>query len=540
MSDLYIMLILIGTLIIVTVIIANWWQERRFHQQVERSFSPLQSDALLDDPKIDVSNLDVSKFDTSKFDSSSAYTSIDDPEMDDFTFDSSLAAHTFDDEINSIEDSALEDEALTSDASDRIFKFNQSESQENNLTDDISIDEAFTQLSQAISSDLSARQLKTNIHNTEIDSYAEISAEVKPAQHNDIKAIFNEAFSQKNQATLDDENLPFEQLANTPAPFKSSKLVAVENTIQPYPEPSPEESHLKTSLPELSLPAMLHAQMDLTAILYLATETPISALNDALINLFNDHDKPIFVHALTSHLSANQQWCLLKEVAPNQQISRLSCSLQLADRAGAVSRNMLNRFQLAVETLGLDINAHVEWQSAGDALATAAALDTFCIEVDKTMGFHLVHVENGAFTGTKLRGLAEAQGFTLASDGTFKYFDTSAKAPENNEKAPLLFVMFNREANPFNPDMLRSSVVKGVTFQLDIPHVKQCAEAFIQMVQVAKQMEVGLNALIVDDNNKALSDIQIEKIRHQLKVIHATMLVRGIIPGSDSALRLFS
>ena len=100
--------------------------------------------------------------------------------------------------------------------------------------------------------------------------------------------------------------------------------------------------------------------------------------------------------------------------------------------------------------------------------------------------------------------------------------------------------MFNRDANPFNPEMLRSSVVKGVTFQLDIPHVKHCAEAFTQMVQVAKQMEIGLNAVLVDDNNKVLSDIQIEKIRHQLKVIHASMLVRGIIPGSDSALRLFS
>jgi hypothetical protein len=44
----------------------------------------------------------------------------------------------------------------------------------------------------------------------------------------------------------------------------------------------------------------------------------------------------------------------------------------------------------------------------------------------------------------------------------------------------------------------------------------------------------------VDDNNKLLGEIQIEKIRQQLKVIHATMLVRGIIPGSESAHRLFA
>jgi len=37
-----------------------------------------------------------------------------------------------------------------------------------------------------------------------------------------------------------------------------------------------------------------------------------------------------------------------------------------------------------------------------------------------------------------------------------------------------------------------------------------------------------------------LGDAQIEKIRQHLKVIDAAMRNRGIEPGSDSALRLFS
>lgn len=532
MSDLQIVLIVIGALIIVAVIIVNWWQERRFHLQVERSFSPLASDALLDDPTVDDPKLDVSKFDISN-----SYTSMDDPDLDHFTFDSThdstQATHTFHDAISPFEDNILKDEPLISVSSDRFVKLTQHDSQESGLTEDISIDVAYSQLSNAISNGLSARDLEANINETKSNSHPDSSAGVKPAQHDDIKAIFDEAFSQTNKAAT-----ALEQTSKVESSFKPTKLEAVANEpqVNSGQDLNPNSLPLDIETPVLSLPAMLHAQMDLTALLYLAAETSADALNGAITGLFDDYDKPIFVHALTS----NKQWSLLKEVPLNQQVSRVSCSLQLADRAGAVSRNMLNRFQLAVETLGLDINAHVEWQSAGDALTTATALDTFCIEVDKTMGFHLVHGENGAFTGTKLRGLAEAQGFTLASDGTFKYFDEDAKQSSNNQKAQLSFVMFNREDNPFNPEMLRSSVVKGVTFQLDIPHVKQCAEAFTQMVQVAKQMEIGLNALLVDDNNKVLSDIQIEKIRHQLKVIHATMLVRGIIPGSDSALRLFS
>ena len=43
-----------------------------------------------------------------------------------------------------------------------------------------------------------------------------------------------------------------------------------------------------------------------------------------------------------------------------------------------------------------------------------------------------------------------------------------------------------------------------------------------------------------DDNNKPLGDMQVEKIRQQLKKIQASMLARGVIPGSDCAHRLFS
>jgi hypothetical protein len=49
-----------------------------------------------------------------------------------------------------------------------------------------------------------------------------------------------------------------------------------------------------------------------------------------------------------------------------------------------------------------------------------------------------------------------------------------------------------------------------------------------------------MNASLVDDNQRTLGDLQIEKIRQQLKVIHATMVARGIMPGSPGSMRLFN
>ena len=196
---------MIGALIIVAVIVVNWWQERRFHQQVTRSFTPLDSDALLDDPKID----------TSKFETNSAYNSINDPAMDDFTFESVEPTHTFNDAINPVKSNALGDVSLNSEAADRFVKLNRPDAKQNNVIENISIDAAFSQLSNAISNGLSARELEANIA-AKADSYIEAIADVKPAQHDDIKAIFDEAFSQTNKAATAYEFTPVEDITHSP------------------------------------------------------------------------------------------------------------------------------------------------------------------------------------------------------------------------------------------------------------------------------------------------------------------------------------
>jgi len=483
MSDLQIVLIVIGALIIVAVLILNWWQERRFHQQVESNFSHLKSDALLDDPELDTNKLQI----------------------EDEAFSAEISASDDLPPAHTEAAAELEEDLAIQQNPFAVLDEYDSLNKE-------SIEEVYT---ETVFSELEHKAHEASHQHAEAKYPSTEPAELKPAQHEEIKAIFQEVFSNVTHVT--------DGAAESHVDAKGHTQQNIQDE------------------PVLSLPAMLHAQMDLTAILYLAAESSVSALSGALNGLFDGYEKPVYVHVL----DANKQWVLLQDAikAPTHMVTRLACSLQLADRAGAVSRSVLNRFQLAVESLGLDVNAHVEWQSAGDALTAANALDAFCIEVDKTMGFHLVHGENGAFTGTKLRGLAEAQGLSLAADGTFKYFDEATlKQAAHHTTSPLLpsFIMFNRDQHPFSTEMLRSSVVKAVSFQLDIPHVKHCAEAFNHMVQVARQMEIGLNAVLVDDNNRVLSDIQIEKIRQQLKVIHATMLVRGIVPGSDSALRLFS
>lgn len=497
MTNLYVLLTAIGVLIIAAVFAYNWWQERKYYQQAEKNFTPLQSDALFDDP-----NLDVNK----------VKDAFEDTIIDPFSAKINVCH-------NEVGKNNISSESLDKTA-------------EEALPDDVSINEAYAQLTQA-------------------RAVSRVTDTTQAPRREEIKAIFDDVFGHKNKVSTEASSSQAESdVVQTPATKSDKQAQNITVTpAQPAVGIKVEEKKLSaegstTEKPtmvdqkpaNLALPKMLQPQMDYTAILHLTREIPASVIISTLIGQFEGYDKPVFVHTLTSSAIELTEdvaplWTLLKEVSPHQKVSKIACSIQLADRSGAISRNLLNRFQLAVSELNKLLNAQMSWQETGDILSKANALDAFCIEVDKTIGFHLVHGEQGAFTGTKLKGLAEAQGFRLNADGSFKYFDENGRP---------LFIMFNRENFRFSIEMLRNSVIKGITFQLDIPHIAENGQAFSQMIHVAKQMSISLNAVLVDEGNKVLGDVQIEKIAQQLKAIHSNMLARGIVPGSESAVRLFS
>ena len=139
--------------------------------------------------------------------------------------------------------------------------------------------------------------------------------------------------------------------------------------------------------------------------------------------------------------------------------------------------------------------------------------------------------EQGMFHATKLRGLAEASGMFLAESGRFELV---------NSHGQLEFTLRNYEGKPFSSDMLKSAVMTGVTFQLDIPTTPNSVQVFDHMVEVARTMAHSLNASMIDVNRKPIGDAQLTKIRQQLKSISVAMADQGILPGSSHALRLFS
>lgn len=471
MSDMQWALLALGVVIILGVVVFNWWQERKLRVEVGERFDEPQSDALMGEFHFDPEAV------------------LDDD-------NDSVTAQTY---VNTI---PMETAPVVIDKPEPVTETPVPEK----------------------------KAVVAEVQQTSLDSVNELNSALHEFEQ-DMAAPFQEQpIEEKESASKEID--PVELFADVASPTELAEEAGLDSS--PVADAADSlhqpQSHVAPTPVHTQLPTDTDQRIDLIAVLYLTKPVTGAALREFLLSIA-DLDKPIYAHGL----GFDGVWRLLTREQEDVEFTRATCSLQLADRSGFVSKVSLGRFQHAVDSIGHKLGAQVEWQGSGDPWLFASELDQFCVEVDKMVGFNLVQGPSGPFTGTKFRGLAEASGLTLKEGGAFHY-----EAETGAESGQSQFFITNHDANPFSAEMLRTSVISGIKFQLDIPRVHNCIEIFNHMVLMARQMENSLNATLVDDNQRPLGEPQIEKIRQQLKVIHAKMVARGVVPGSYSALRLFS
>lgn len=251
-----------------------------------------------------------------------------------------------------------------------------------------------------------------------------------------------------------------------------------------------------------------------------------SSLSEALQRKF-DFGKPVTWMGLNPK---NGNW---EEIAADsaERYGNLKAALQLVDRSGAVSEVKLAEFRDMVQSLAGKLSGEAGCPDVEESSVNAALLDQFCAEVDVMIGINVVSKDGSAFTGTKIRGLAEASGFRLEPDGVFKYVTDAGEH---------LFSLSNFETNPFLPDTVKHLTTRGITLLLDVPRVIHGERVFDQMVVLAKQFAHSLGGMVVDDNRVPLNEAGVAKIKEQLRGIQVRMSAYGIPAGSPRALRLFA
>jgi hypothetical protein len=328
-----------------------------------------------------------------------------------------------------------------------------------------------------------------------------------------------------------DRPMPAAAVVETPA-------APVEPTPVPVAAPVPVFAQVPAAIPDDvpddapdipagALPAeLLDPRLEFVVAMELVE--PVSAMDiihsqrPALVRL----SKP--VHWIGYH-ERTREWVRL---APDSdlKVRRLRVGLQLVNRQGPLSEGDISIFTTAMQALADELMAVADMPSSR-VLDQAAEIDQFCAAVDLEIGLNLVS-RGSAFSGTKIRALAEAAGLVLGLGGVFTRYDDNGR---------VLFSLQNYESTQFSAESLRTLTTQGLTFLLDVPRVDHGERTFMQMTEIAKRFADTLNGALVDDNRHPLSDSQLDHIRREfIGKPQATMASYGLIAGSPQALRLFS
>ncbi|PTD98019.1 cell division protein ZipA [Pseudothauera lacus] len=245
-------------------------------------------------------------------------------------------------------------------------------------------------------------------------------------------------------------------------------------------------------------------------------------------------------HAILQDFGRSVRWFafddgrnLWREIGPNSAGAHhwFCAALQLVDRRGPIGEADYSRFADGVQQVAEQFLAVPAGLPArAETLARAAELDRFCAEVDVQIGVNVIS-QNQPFVGTKLRGLAEAQGLVLGDDGSFHAQDDDGNT---------LFTLGNLEPTLFSAESLRSLQSAGITLVIDVPRVLNGAQAFDRMMQCANLLADALGGVVVDDNRHPFGSEAASMIRSQIAQFHAHMGKHEIPAGGALALRLFS
>jgi FtsZ-interacting cell division protein ZipA len=210
---------------------------------------------------------------------------------------------------------------------------------------------------------------------------------------------------------------------------------------------------------------------------------------------------------------------------------QFAACLLLADRNGPVSRAQLDTFARVIGEVAPTLPAAFVAPDAEAEAARAETLDAMCADLDVQIGLSVVKPDTAPIAGTRLRGVAEAAGFRLATGGRFEYV--------NEESGLVEYTLQNVRNEPFTADSLRITATSGVVLILDVPRVSDPVRSFDRMKLAAKRMAHTLGADLVDDNQRALDDAALAKIRTQVEAAAGALRNGYIEPGSARALALF-
>ena len=212
-------------------------------------------------------------------------------------------------------------------------------------------------------------------------------------------------------------------------------------------------------------------------------------------------------------------------------VQQLVLALPLASRAGPIEAQDIDAWRFVLTELATAQQCEAQFFGFRDGPERAAELDSFLAAVDIIPVAYLVKKDGGHWTGTRLRGTLEANGFRLQSDGRFAYHEIESDA--------VIFHAVDGYERPFTPERLRTETITALRCMLEPVRLTQPLVRFDMFRQSLRALSKLLDADLKTSEGEVLDEAQFTAMRDEVKTAMEAIAGAGIDPGSDTARSLF-
>lgn len=262
---------------------------------------------------------------------------------------------------------------------------------------------------------------------------------------------------------------------------------------------------------------------------------PVS--RDTALGVYRQHEylleKPRHIYGLGYKTGL---WSNLETDTEHAQYRSIALSVQMVDTKGPIGESELNTFTQLSLKLADALQRPTKFSMPfDDALERARELDEFCETNDVLASINILANGPTGFNGRAIDQAARLSGLQFGAMNIYHKKNDQALGCRH------LFSLANLyQPGEFDPVKVDRFRTQGLTLFMNVPCAYQPGRVFEQMTQIARALCEKLDGRLEDHDHHPLTDQGLMVIRTQIERLTAEMTNRGIIPGSATAMRLFS
>ncbi len=256
--------------------------------------------------------------------------------------------------------------------------------------------------------------------------------------------------------------------------------------------------------------------------------------------IFHDDGQPTdvapFLHlaggnACFTRLFRQSPWEIVDLSQPTGAAHKVCLAVPIASRSGSVTEAEFDDWRTQVAVAAAKQNCIVEFEGFTAVEKRSAELDEFLVAVDCVPIVYLVRKDGASWSGTRLRGTLEANGFRLQTDGRFAYHEVGTQ--------DIIFYAVDGYERAFTPDQLRTDAVVAFRLVMEVALLKQPLHRFDIYRQTLRALSKLLDADLRDSTGANVGEAEFAEMREQVKTSADALTDAGIVPGSVTAQTLF-